>query len=159
MNPIALVKGAVIGAVLGAAWNGVRGYGARKGDREPLPSSVDNLELVDGELILALQELRDMAMIPQAQHGAFAKHYMAAIDAIERVAAIEVQIERQEIVAGFRDATEAAQLGELAMRHLRAIEDLFESIELRQQFRSKVTDIQAQIGSHLTNINSEALKY
>jgi len=25
MNPIALVKGAVIGAVLGAAWNGVRG--------------------------------------------------------------------------------------------------------------------------------------
>ena len=159
MNPMALVKGALIGGFLGAAWNGVRGYGSRKSDREPLPTEHDNLALIDPDLILSLQELRDMAMMPQQHHAAFAQRYIAAIDALERIAAIEVQIERQEIVAGFRDATESSQLAELAMRQLRAIEDLFESIELRQQFRDKVTDIQAQIGSHLNNINVEALKY
>lgn len=159
MNVGAIVKAALFGAVLGGTWGGWRSYGAKKGKREPLPTVHENLELIDEDLVQALQELRDMALMPKENHGAFSRLFIGGVNALERIAAIEVQIERQEIVAGFRDSTEASQLAESAMRHLREIEKLFESSEIRVAYRDKLTEIQKQIGSHLQNINSQALNY
>lgn len=159
MNPAGLAKGALFGALLGAAFTGFRTYGSRKTDHQPLPVECENLETLDAELITSLQELREMVLLPAQTAAIFVQNFTAALNLLERVAAIEVQIENQEIVPTFREANEAADLAERAMIHLRRTEEHFESFDLRQQYRQKVTDIQAQIGQHLNNINSSCLHY
>ena len=159
MNVGGLAKGALIGALLGGAFNGLRQFRAQKSDRPPLPARHDNLAQADEDLVQLLQELADMAHVPAASKPAFKTRLCSAIGLMERVAAIELQIEKQEIVPGFHDANDAAQLAHSAVQELRAIEQLFDQLELRMQFRDKVAEVQTRLGVHLNNINSECLQY
>jgi len=159
MDVGALAKGALIGALVGGAFNGMRQFQSKKTDRAPLPARHENLSLIDDDLLTLLYEVNEMAMVPPSAKPEFVRHLTNALKSAEHLAAIEVQIENHEIVPGFHDANEASRLAERTVLELRQNEQLFEQLEMRTQYRDKVTELQSRLGMHLNNINSECLQY
>ena len=159
MNAAGLVQGALIGAMLGGGFNAIRQFTGKRSDRAPLPTAHANISAIDAELVPLLQELNEMNLVPATNKAEFQRRLVAAIGFLERLAAIEVQIDKQEIVASFHDYHEASQLALMTMQEVRAVEPLFEQPEMRMQFRDKATELQTCIGTHLNNISSECLQY
>lgn len=157
MDILDLLKGAALGAAVGAMASGVRSMGKRKNQRTPLPVEHHNMEALALDLCEYFQDFMEYkAVLSKEKQIIFQRYLNEAIRASERELAIEMMIEREEIVPNYRDYNDAERLALNAMEWLRAIEPLFEeSPEMLRECREKGTQIAAQLSIHLNNIAVE----